>query len=202
MTKKHYIFILLMLFPFTKAQNIHEIRIFQKSKNFIIFFSIDNTYIAMDSQGRVLSLFQKSKNPGYFDNIITPNGQSVSTTEDSDFDYTKDNNNPIIKNSSNNNIEYYTSFTSNDRGKIRAVNGEIFQYYSELSDGLAGNIKSIGNINFSYYGSFNNYEKGKIKSIGGIVFSYFNEFDSYKTGKIKSIKGNNNNTNITIINDY
>ena len=202
MTTKYFIFIFLMLFPFAKAQNIHEIRLFQKSKNFIIFFNIDNTYVAMDSQGKVLSLFQKSRNPGYFDNIITPNGQSVSTTEDSDFDYTKDNSNPVIKNLNNNNIEYYNSFTSNDRGKIRAVNGEIFQYYSELSDGLTGNIKSIGNINFSYYASFNNSEKGKITAIGSITFSYFNEFDSYKTGKIKSIKGNSNNTNITIINDY
>lgn len=161
MIRKYYILILLILFSFTKAQDIHEIRLFQKSKNFIIFFNIDNTFIAMDSQGKVLSLFQKSRNPGYFDNIITPNGQSVSTTEDSDFDYTKDNSNPIIKNSNNNNIEYYNSFTSNDRGKIRAVNGEIFQYYSELSDGLTGNIKSIGNINFSYYSSFNSYEKEK-----------------------------------------
>lgn len=47
--------------------------------------------------GKSLITFSEKQNPGYFDNIITPNGQSVSTTEDSDFDYIKDNNNPIIK---------------------------------------------------------------------------------------------------------
>lgn len=179
-----------------QAQKINEIIFFQKSGKAIINLRIDEAYVSIDTDGKLLHLSESGNQSRTME--IEPNTRTFSVNTDTDFDYPDKS---LLSSSFNRKISYYNDFYDYQSGKLEKVNGVKFSYYSNFYDYQKGKIESIGNLSFSYYSDFYSYLCGKISTIDGIEFEYFNDFYPHKTGKLKSIKKNSKRIKITVVND-
>lgn len=193
---KIYSLLLLVFAISVHGQKINEIIFFQKSGKAIINLKIEDTFVSIDTDGKLLNLSQSGDQSNTME--IPPNTRSFSVNADTDFDYP---NSTHISSFSNQKITYYDDFHDYQSGKLEKVEGIKFSYYSDFYDYQKGKIESIGDLSFSYYSDFYSYLSGKISTIDGIEFEYFNDFYKNKTGKLKSIKGNSKHIKITVIND-
>ena len=193
---KIYSLFLLVFTISIQAQKINEIIIFQKSGKAIINLKIEDTFVSIDTDGKLLNLSQSGDQSNTME--IPPNTRSFSVNADTDFDYP---NRMLTSSSFNQKITYYDDFYEYQSGKLEKVNDLKFSYYNGFYHYQKGKIESIGDLSFSYNSDFYSYLSGKISTIDGIEFEYFNDFYKNKTGKLKSIKGNSKHIKITVIND-
>ena len=193
---KIYSLLLLVFAISVHGQKINEIIFFQKSGKAIINLKIEDTFVSIDTDGKLLNLSQSGDQSNTME--IPPNTRSFSVNADTDFDYP---NRTLISSSFNQKITYYNDFYDYQSGKLEKVNDLKFSYYNGFHHYQKGKIESIGDLSFSYYSDFYSYLSGKISTKDGIEFEYFNDFYKNKTGKLKSIKGNSKHIKITVIND-
>lgn len=179
-----------------QAQKINEIIFFQKSGKAIINLRIEDAFVSIDTDGKLLHLSESGNQSSTME--IEPNTRTFSVNADTDFDYPDKS---LLSSSFNRKISYYNDFYDYQSGKLEKVNGVKFSYYSNFYDYQKGKIESIGNLSFSYYSDFYSYQSGKISTIDGIEFEYFNDFYPHKMGMLKSIKKNSKRIKITVVND-
>lgn len=194
--KKHLLILLIAFSIPLFGQEIREIILFQNSGQAIVNMVIEDTYVSINTDGKLLSLNQAS-----FQNQniqVVPEIKTFSTDSDSDFDYTNQGNPFPLANQK---VVFYNNFYDYKSGKLKSVNQVNFDYYNNFYSYQIGKLESVGKVKFTYYNDFYSYNTGKINSIDTIKFEYFNDFYEHKTGKLKSIRGNHKNIKIIIVND-
>lgn len=193
---KIYSLLMLIFAISVQAQKINEIIVFQKSGKAIINLKIEDAFVSIDTNGKLIQLSQSGNQSSTME--IEPNTITFVVNADTNFDYPDKS---LLSSTFNQKISYYDDFYDYQSGKLEKVNGVKFSYYSNFYDYQKGKIESIGKLSFSYYSDFYSYLSGKISTIDGIEFEYFNDFYPHKTGKLKSIKKNSKHIKITVVND-